>query len=233
MRKPATVVALGARRRVASARISTTLGAIAALAIASVAATASAQPAPNSPQPPAAPPGSPPSATPGAPPQPATAPTQPPSLAPPEVGQPLIPPPPVTKGAPAATTPPPPPVSRPDPAGDSRALVKQGPERPLPDGNVGTKPSDVYAEDWWSSARPSFTCTATTASAPSSSITSILGRRDINQAILCRRRPTTTTSTSTTASTRSFADRSRPAARTRHGERVMTTPRRAPTCASA
>lgn len=43
----------------------------------------------------------------------------------------------------------------PDPDRDKRALARQGSERPAPTGDVGVRPSDVFAEDWWSQARPS------------------------------------------------------------------------------
>jgi len=43
----------------------------------------------------------------------------------------------------------------PNPDRDKRALVKQGSERPQATGDVGVRPSDVFAEDWWSQARPS------------------------------------------------------------------------------
>jgi uncharacterized protein (TIGR04551 family) len=178
MRKPTTVVALGGMRRVASARVSTTFSALAALAIASVTATAAAQPAqppPNAAQPAPAPP--------GPPAQPATAPAQPPPVAPSPLGQPLIPPPPPVT-APAAATTPPPPVPRPDPSGDARALTKQGAERPLPDGNVGSKPSDVYAEDWWSSARPAFDLHGYYRLRAELFHHFDLGRRDLNQSLL-------------------------------------------------
>ncbi len=44
----------------------------------------------------------------------------------------------------------------PDPLRDRQDLDKQGSERPSNDGNVGTKPSDVYSEDWWTRVRPVF-----------------------------------------------------------------------------
>jgi uncharacterized protein (TIGR04551 family) len=46
----------------------------------------------------------------------------------------------------------------PSPAADTKALLEQGKpsERPLPKGDVGAKPSEVYADDWWSHARPTF-----------------------------------------------------------------------------
>ncbi len=43
----------------------------------------------------------------------------------------------------------------PDPDRDAKQLAKQGRDRPSI-GDVGAKPSDVYAEEWWSSARPVF-----------------------------------------------------------------------------
>ncbi len=58
----------------------------------------------------------------------------------------------------------------PDPDKDAKDLVKQGADRPKdgdakapvkPDapsanGSIGAKPGDVYAEDWWTHARPTF-----------------------------------------------------------------------------
>jgi uncharacterized protein (TIGR04551 family) len=46
-------------------------------------------------------------------------------------------------------------TAAPDPDRDKRALARQGGERPAPTGDVGVRPSDVFAEDWWSQARPS------------------------------------------------------------------------------
>ena len=43
-----------------------------------------------------------------------------------------------------------------DPASDQAKLLKQGAERPDDDGDVGARPSDVFAEDWWTQARPVF-----------------------------------------------------------------------------
>ncbi len=94
------------------------------------------------------------------PPQP-TQPAEPPTTAPDE---PLVPP----DGA-ATGTPPPSPApakapaeksaapipTTPDPDRDARALTRQGESRPAPTGDVGVRPSDVFAEDWWSQARPS------------------------------------------------------------------------------
>jgi uncharacterized protein (TIGR04551 family) len=75
--------------------------------------------------------------------------------------------PPAAAPAPAAPAAP----AAPDPAKDAHALQKQGDrapstgggliagavtERPMPVGDVGAKPSDVYAEDWWSHTRPVF-----------------------------------------------------------------------------
>ena len=72
---------------------------------------------------------------------------------------------------------PPPPAkpANPDPDKDAAALVKQGAARPTDEpppgapkpadkpgpkpaaaGDIGAKPGDVYAEDWWSHARPTF-----------------------------------------------------------------------------
>ncbi|HEX7665375.1 MAG TPA: TIGR04551 family protein [Polyangiaceae bacterium] len=44
----------------------------------------------------------------------------------------------------------------PDPLHDRQDLDKQGAERPSNDGNIGTKPSDVYSEDWWTRVKPVF-----------------------------------------------------------------------------
>jgi uncharacterized protein (TIGR04551 family) len=47
-------------------------------------------------------------------------------------------------------------AAAPDPDRDAKALVKQGAERPTSTGEIGAHPSDVFAEDWWSQARPVF-----------------------------------------------------------------------------
>ena len=52
-------------------------------------------------------------------------------------------------------TPTPKTVAAPDPDRDKRALTRQGAERPAPPNSVGARPSEVFAEDWWSQARPS------------------------------------------------------------------------------
>lgn len=52
---------------------------------------------------------------------------------------------------PAAPVAPPPDVDK-----DAKALAKQGAERPAPIGDIGGRPSDVFAEDWWTQARPTF-----------------------------------------------------------------------------
>jgi uncharacterized protein (TIGR04551 family) len=46
-------------------------------------------------------------------------------------------------------------VAEPNPESDKRALIRQGTERPAPAHSVGARPSEVFAEDWWSQARPS------------------------------------------------------------------------------
>ncbi|MEO7329143.1 MAG: TIGR04551 family protein, partial [Minicystis sp.] len=98
-----------------------------------------AQPAPVAPKaapadPKAAPPADPPPAAP------------PPATPPPKVEEPLLPPEkPAEKPIAAAA---------PDPDKDEKSLVKMGGERPGIIGEVGARPSDVYAEDWWSQARP-------------------------------------------------------------------------------
>ena len=111
---------------------------------------------PGTPPGPAAPAGGQPAPPPaGAQPAPApspNAPAQPGPAAPKTAApEPLIP----AGSAPGPTTTPMP-VPRPDPAKDKGALVKQSEERPVYAGDVPGKPSEVYAEDWWSSARPTF-----------------------------------------------------------------------------
>jgi uncharacterized protein (TIGR04551 family) len=56
-----------------------------------------------------------------------------------------------TAGATAAT-----PAPADEPAKDDKPLVKIGGDRPSVQGDVGARPSDVYAEDWWTQARPVF-----------------------------------------------------------------------------
>jgi len=46
-------------------------------------------------------------------------------------------------------------IISPDPDRDKRVLTRQGVERPAAANNVGARPSEVFAEDWWSQARPS------------------------------------------------------------------------------
>ena len=41
-----------------------------------------------------------------------------------------------------------------DPAKDQQKLIQQGRERPTADGTIGSRPSEVYSEDWWSHTRP-------------------------------------------------------------------------------
>jgi len=50
----------------------------------------------------------------------------------------------------APTTAPPPT----DPKSDQQKLVDQGRARPTNDGSIGTRPSEVYSEDWWAHTRP-------------------------------------------------------------------------------
>ncbi len=95
-----------------------------------------AQQQPPPPAPPAPPPAAPPAKA-------ADEPLMPPAQAP-------APPPPAPAEPPAKAPP------APDPDRDGRQLVKQGGERPAGTGDVGAKPSDVFAEDWWSQARPVF-----------------------------------------------------------------------------
>ena len=59
-------------------------------------------------------------------------------------------------------------AAAPDPDRDAKALANQGAERPserpaeapskpgTPNGDVGVRPSDVFADDWWTGARPTF-----------------------------------------------------------------------------
>jgi uncharacterized protein (TIGR04551 family) len=107
----------------------------------------------------------------------AAAPAQPaPAQPAPKADEPLMPPDPATSGAtgagaagtitvapaaPAPTTPLPAPATpEPKPAAvaaePDKDLVKIGGERPANNGDVGARPSDVYAEDWWTQARPVF-----------------------------------------------------------------------------
>ena len=41
-----------------------------------------------------------------------------------------------------------------DPTKDQQKLIQQGRERPTADGTIGTRPTDVYSEDWWAHTRP-------------------------------------------------------------------------------
>lgn len=43
-----------------------------------------------------------------------------------------------------------------DPGRDQQDLAAQGTVRPATDGTMGSKPSDVFSEDWWSHTRPIF-----------------------------------------------------------------------------
>ncbi len=95
-------------------------------------------------------------AAPAAPPQPA-----------PRADEPLMPPDPAAAGgtgaaaggtitvAPAQPTPAPASVVA-EPVKEEKPLVKIGGERPTGLGDVGARPSDVYAEDWWTQSRPVF-----------------------------------------------------------------------------
>jgi hypothetical protein len=97
-------------------------------------ATANAQPTDPNPGP-----GRTPTAPPTAQPAPSPAPAGDPSR------DDLIPPEPV---APTDTGPPV------DPSKDQQKLVQQGRERPTADGTIGSRPTDVYSEDWWAHTRP-------------------------------------------------------------------------------
>jgi len=107
-----------------------------------------AQPAPGQPVPPA---GAPPAGQPGAPPPTGVQPGQAPAGQP---GEPLIAP--EQPQAPPPVAPPPVQTPAPDPDRDAKALAAQGAERPTGQGELGTRRSEVYAEDWWSHARPTF-----------------------------------------------------------------------------
>jgi uncharacterized protein (TIGR04551 family) len=41
-----------------------------------------------------------------------------------------------------------------DPTSDQAKLAKQGTERPTSDGSIGSRPSEIYSEDWWAHTRP-------------------------------------------------------------------------------
>jgi uncharacterized protein (TIGR04551 family) len=130
------------------------LGAVVAASSFAAAQPAQKQPAPAPTPTPSAPA---PAPTPSAP-----APAAPAAGQPPDDG-PLMPP------APLQT-----PAPNPDPDKDAQDLVKQGADRPKDDApktppkddkaapkpaaspQLGAKPGDVYAEDWWSHARPAF-----------------------------------------------------------------------------
>lgn len=43
-----------------------------------------------------------------------------------------------------------------DPSKDQQKLSQQGRERPTQDGTIGSRPSEVYSEDWWAHTRPIF-----------------------------------------------------------------------------
>jgi uncharacterized protein (TIGR04551 family) len=86
-------------------------------------------------------------------------PAQPAPAQPPPKEEPLLPPGDAAAAQPgAAQGPPAAPgqggAAAPDPDKDAKALAKQGGERPSSE--IGARPSDVYAEDWWSTARPVF-----------------------------------------------------------------------------
>ena len=58
--------------------------------------------------------------------------------------------------APAAPAPAAPVVVGDEPAKEDKPFVKIGGDRPTGVGDIGARPSDVYAEDWWTQARPVF-----------------------------------------------------------------------------
>lgn len=129
------------------------LGGCLAVGIVLASSVAVAQPAPAAPKP-AAPKAAP--AQPKAPPAeaPAADAPPPPAAPPPKVDEPLLPP--EQPAAKPVAAPPAPTAPTPDPDKDEKSLVKMGGERPGIIGEVGARPSDVYAEDWWSQARPVF-----------------------------------------------------------------------------
>ncbi|WP_441292825.1 TIGR04551 family protein [Sorangium sp. KYC3313] len=144
-----------------------------ALALVLGASSASAQPVRRPAQPPAAPAQPPagqagtPAAQPAAPAQPGAAPAQPgatpaqPGAAPasaetpepPSARQPLLPPADTADtAAPSAPQPATPAASE----GPAAAAAAEQPERQAIQAEIGARPSEVYAEDWWSHARPTF-----------------------------------------------------------------------------
>jgi uncharacterized protein (TIGR04551 family) len=114
-----------------------------ALGILLSASAAAAQPA-QPPQPPPAPPSA------GAQPDPPLLPPVQPVAAQPAPAQPA------PAAAPQPAPPPPVVPPPPDPDRDAKALSKQGAERPVPNGEMPAKASEVFAEDWWTQARPVF-----------------------------------------------------------------------------
>ncbi|MDC0677277.1 TIGR04551 family protein [Sorangium atrum] len=143
-----------------------------ALALVLGASSASAQPARRPAQPPAAPAQPPagqagaPAAQPAAPAQPGAAPAAPAQPAapvqpgaapagaetpePPAAREPLLPP--ADTAAPSAPQPVAPAASE----GPAAAAAAEQPERQAIQAEIGARPSEVYAEDWWSHARPTF-----------------------------------------------------------------------------
>jgi uncharacterized protein (TIGR04551 family) len=95
--------------------------------------------------------------------QPAPPPPAPVPAPPPAGDAPLIPPTPVAAPSPVPAAAPPPaaPPPAPDTDRDTKALAKQGADRPVrtgggPGSEVPERSSDVFAEDWWTGARPAF-----------------------------------------------------------------------------
>jgi uncharacterized protein (TIGR04551 family) len=118
-----------------------------------VSVSAAAQPAPaDAPQPPPASSAAPPAASAAPAPAPAASPTD---ASPPRDGAQTPSRPDEDRLVPPTPAPVPKPVAAPDPERDKRALTKQGAERPAAANAVGIRPSEVFAEDWWSQARPS------------------------------------------------------------------------------
>jgi uncharacterized protein (TIGR04551 family) len=131
---------------------------------------AAPKPPPAAEQPAAAPAGEPPATGTAGPETPSATPAPSPDAAAPQ-GEPLMPPAastgPDTEPQPAGALPPAPAAASatkapaaaavsPDPDRDAKALVRQGAERPADKGEMGVRTSEVFAEDWWTQARPVF-----------------------------------------------------------------------------
>ncbi|WP_438014057.1 TIGR04551 family protein [Sorangium sp. So ce315] len=151
LRSPGTSCSPGTPRR--RLRSGLALALVLGASSASAQPAAPAQPAPAQPgaaqrpaaQPGAAQPAQPGAAQPGAAPDGAVEATEPPAAA-----EPLMPP------AGAAAPPTPQPARPPASETPAAAGATEPQERQATQGEVGARPSEVYAEDWWSHARPTF-----------------------------------------------------------------------------